>query len=220
MKNNKYKLVIFDCDGTLVDSENVIAFACSEALKEFGYNNYSLEKCLDLFHAHSIKDSIRYFAGKYKGFPTEEFMEVANKKLLELYSNGGAHAYEDTRNILQYLIDKGVSICVASNGMQPVVRNVLEKTDLIDYFASDAIFTYDLIDVAKPKPDLFLYAAEHFGVEPKDALVIEDSAIGVEASNRAGMDVLLIDRLHSDRVIEGKVLKTIRSMSEIQEFCN
>lgn len=218
MTNNKYKLVIFDCDGTLVDSENVIAFACSHVLKEIGYTDYSTEKCLDLFHALSIKDSVQYFEKKYNHFPTVKFLELANSKLLELYRNGGVHAYDDTYDILQYLLSKNINMCVASNGAQPVVRNVLEKTDLIKYFDDDAIFTYDLIDIAKPAPDLFLHSAKHFDTNPAEALVIEDSSVGVEAANRAGMDVILIDRLNTGRVIQGKLLEKIRSMEKIKNF--
>lgn len=214
---SKYKLVIFDCDGTLVDSENIIAFACSQVLSELGYMDYGLEECLDLFHAYSIKDSIKYFEKHYEGFPVKKFMDLSNKKLLELYQEK-IYAYDDTHHILQYLNAKKIQICVASNGMQAVVRDALIKTDLIQYFREDYIFTYDLIDSAKPEPGLFLYAAKSCGFEPFEALVIEDSAVGVEASNRAKMDVLLIDRLNSGRVIPGDILKTIRSMEEIKEF--
>lgn len=214
---SKYKLIIFDCDGTLVDSENIIAFACSEVLKELGFMDYDLKKCLDLFHASSIKDSVKYFEDHYTNFPVKEFMHLSNKKLLDLYKEK-IHAYDDTHRILQYLNANGIQICVASNGTQPVVKDALIKTNLMQYFNEDYIFTYDLIDIAKPNPDLFLYAAKSCGAQPSESLVIEDSAIGVEASNRAKMDVLLIDRLNSGRVIPGKILKTIRSMEEITQF--
>lgn len=214
---NKYQLVIFDCDGTLVDTEHLIAFAASEALKDLGYHSYTPEKCLDMFHARSVEDVIKYFINAYNNFPSEEFLSLAEKETIEIYKNKMC-AYDDTHNILEFLHDIKVPICVASNGSQTIVKNALERSDLMKYFNDDAIFTYDLIGSAKPEPDLFLTAAKHFGVKPENALVIEDSGIGVEAANRAGIDVLLIDRIDTGRVISGKVLKTIHSMKQIEEF--
>lgn len=215
---SKYELIIFDCDGTLVDSENLIAFACSDVLKELGYDNYPPEKVTKMFHAQSITFTTHYFVTQYPSFPAARFEELCDQKVHEAY-RVGLRAYSDTYTILDYCQKKGIKICVASNGTEGVVRDSLQKTDIAKYFKPEEVFTFDMIGVAKPEPDLFMYAADYFDVPYSKALVIEDSLVGVEAANRARMDVLMIDRSEQVRVPEGyKVLRKIKSMQEIEEL--
>jgi HAD superfamily hydrolase (TIGR01509 family) len=184
----KYDLIIFDCDGTLVDTEEIINRACSNVLNNMGYLKYTPEYCLEQFTAMSAQSVIEILNREIgSNFDAEEFWIQANSestRLIETEVKPIPNAIETLSKLSS--IDK----CVASNGNRHTVIKSLEVTGLIKYFNQDVIFTYELVSIGKPAPDLFLYVAEEMGAEISRCLVIEDSIIGVTAAKSANMDVL------------------------------
>ena len=185
-KKPKIDLVIFDCDGTLVDSEYVNNKSISAMLVGLGHKKFTLEYCTDYFAGCSVHDVIN----------TLERLQVKHpeKALQEMHEYAMNIAQSDLRaikHVPETLAGITLPKCVASNGERHIVLEFLEITGLDGFFEKDNIFTRELVKKPKPEPDLYLYAAKKMGnTPPERCLVIEDSVIGVTAAKRAGMNVI------------------------------
>lgn len=176
------KLIIFDCDGVLVDSESITNTVLSNYLNEFGLD-FTPQKALELFRGGALQDCIDFVRNNYgvelpENFPSSfrHRMKVAFEKDLE--------PVKGVKELLDSL--KGRAVCVASNGPIEKMDTTLKVTGLKPYF-NDHVFSAYQIQKWKPEPDLFLHAAKTMGFEPSDCVVIEDSPRGVEAATKAGM---------------------------------
>jgi HAD superfamily hydrolase (TIGR01509 family) len=183
----KPKLIIFDCDGVLVDSETITNQILVDYINEFG-TDLSLESALELFRGGALADCISYVDTTYGIKLPEEFstnfrqrMKVAFEKELT--------AVEGIKELLNSLDQ---AVCVASNGPLEKMETTLKVTGLKKYFGENIYSAYQ-INKWKPEPDLFLHAANKMGVSPEDSVVIEDSPRGVEAARLAGMRVYGFD---------------------------
>lgn len=180
-------LVIFDCDGVLVDSEFIASRIFSEALSHYGYQ-ISSEECLKRFTGVD-ENTCREIIMKETGLPIpEDYWALQKSKLLSAFESDLKPLLDPILNILNTF---KISRCVASNSSRSHVLHSLKITDQLKYFSDNSIFNAS--QVAKPKPaaDLFLFAAKEMGVKPENCVVIEDSSIGAEAAVAAGMQVIL-----------------------------
>lgn len=180
-------LVIFDCDGVLVDSEFIASKVFSEALSSYGYH-ITTEECIKRFTG--IDDqTCREIIMKESGiFIPDDYWEQQYSRLKKAYETELTPLLQPILNILNTF---KISRCIASNASRDHVLNCLEITDQLGYFSENFIFTSSQVTRPKPSPDLFLFAAKEMGVKPEKCIVIEDSSIGAEAAIDAGMDVLL-----------------------------
>ncbi len=185
----KYDLIIFDCDGTLVDSESLINKAFSQILISEGYPEYTYEFCLENFSGVCYADMCKQIIQKHPQMPLREIEEKFIEKANALMPTELREIPNATK-LLELL--KHMPKCVGSNGELAVVTNSLEITGLINFFDRKNLFTYEMVRAGKPEPDLYLYAAKKMGFDPKKCLVIEDSIVGATAGVRAGMDVIAI----------------------------
>jgi len=189
MNLNKYKLIIFDCDGTLVDSEGLINQAFSTIMQNMGYDAFSYEYCMENFSGMSYPNVVNKLLSIHPNAPFKEieelFIEEANRIMpTQLQAIKGAH------ELLESLID--TPKCIASNGEREVVSYSLEIAGLNHFFPKHEIFTYEDVAAGKPAPDMFLHAAKTMGFEPSECLVFEDSIIGLTAAKAAGMDAIAV----------------------------
>lgn len=180
------KLIIFDCDGVLVDSEIVGNRVYAELLTKLGY-------------PLTAEDSIRRFTGidskaaeklifEESGIDLpDNLMELADKAIFEAL---GKDLQPLMQAVLSHDLLQNVSKCVASNSPRALVLQSLDKTNQHSYFKSEHVFTSSQVKKAKPAPDLFLFAAEQMGYDPEDCIVIEDSVAGIQAARAAGMSVI------------------------------
>ncbi|MEX3006924.1 HAD family hydrolase [Hoeflea sp. TYP-13] len=194
------ELVIFDCDGVLIDSEIISAMTLMELLAGHGLQ-------IDLQHVQ------RHFLGR--SFPTvaasirnqfdldlpASFESDYRRILLESFE-GGLSPSDGIFAVLETLV---VPYCVATSSSPERVHRSLKIAGLDRYFA-DHTYTASEVEKGKPAPDLFLHVAASEGFEPERCLVIEDSMPGVEAANAAGMSVL--------RYIGGSHFDGVRSHAE------
>lgn len=187
MHPKRYNLIIFDCDGTLVDSEAIHSRACSEVLVSLGYSQYTPEFCMKHFTGMSMPNLLTYLSQALKlPMPQEEIV----KRFVE---RGGLLAHEHLQEIPHahtLLAQLPHKKCVASNGERKSVLESLAITGLNVFFPEDHVFTHSQVKQGKPAPDLFLFAAAQMGVGPEECLVIEDSLTGIKAAKAAGMTVL------------------------------
>ncbi|PCI31721.1 MAG: hypothetical protein COB54_09080 [Alphaproteobacteria bacterium] len=181
------ELIIFDCDGVLVDSE----ILANEELK------LALESCgLSMTTAQVIET----FVGRSMAFVVERSQEILGHNLPgdfldQLQEKTFASFERDLKpvegilDVLKSLTDRPQKICVASSGSFEKMALTLGLTDLNNFFDNN-IFNSTQVRRGKPYPDLYLYAAHEMDMDPSCCLVIEDSLPGVQGAVAAGMEVL------------------------------
>jgi HAD superfamily hydrolase (TIGR01509 family) len=184
MENVNFDLIIFDCDGVLVDSEVIACRVDADTLTRHGYP-ITADQVLDRFLGRSMREiNLEIEAELGRGLPDA----FSTQRLEELYRSFAAEL-EAVPHIQATLDTLAQPVCVASSGTHDRMRISLGRAGLYDRFAPH-IFSATQVRNGKPAPDLFLFAAEQMAMSPKQCLVIEDSAPGIAAAVAAGMTVL------------------------------
>jgi HAD superfamily hydrolase (TIGR01509 family) len=175
-------LIIFDCDGVLIDSEVLSCGCLCEVLARHGIA-LGVEEALELFVGRSMVAIHEHFAALGHtlpdGFPAELKARVRERFAASL------RPIEAVDTVLRRLHRP---ICVASSSDLDRISFSLAMTGLSGYFGS-RLYTAQMVQHGKPAPDLFLHAAAAMGADPRRSLVIEDSVSGVKAGKAAGMTV-------------------------------
>lgn len=180
------KLVIFDCDGVLVDSEILAHQGDIETLLAMGYP-ITLEESIKRFTGIN-ENRFRQIIFEETGINIpDEFFEQRKHALLKTFKR---HLNPLIEVVLLELYAKKINMCVASSSPRDRVTVALECTNQINFFLSSSIFVSQQVKKGKPAPDLFLLAADEMGYLPENCIVIEDSAAGIKAAISAGMDVI------------------------------
>ncbi|MEB2845527.1 HAD-IA family hydrolase [Rhizobiales bacterium RZME27] len=181
---NDRPLVIFDCDGVLVDSEPVSVRVLVTALNRHGID-MAEEEAYTRFLGRSLATMTQVMDEEY-GFHTgPEFLEGLRVDLYERFKT----ELQAISGIADTVDRLGCAHCVASSSQPERIRLSLSLTGLIEKFEPN-IFSASMVENGKPAPDLFLHAAEKMGYDPANCIVVEDSPAGIEAAQRAGMTAL------------------------------
>jgi HAD superfamily hydrolase (TIGR01509 family) len=175
-------LIIFDCDGVLVDSEVLSCSCLCEALAGCGIE-VGLEETLDLFLGRSLDAVLEHYQGLGRSIP-RQFPAELMVKVQETFRSALC-PIDGIGSVLEGL---KIPHCVASSSTLDRVSLSLSLTGLARHFG-DRLYTAQMVDRGKPAPDLFLYAARRMQADPVRTLVIEDSVSGVRAAKAAGMTV-------------------------------
>lgn len=181
MAADPFDLVIFDCDGVLVDSEPISNRLLAEHLTAAGFpttTHESLERYMGGSFASMLEDVRLRFGGEVR----EGFSEAYHADLFPAF-DAELSAVVGIAAVLDGL---RVASCVASSGAPERIRRVLATTGLLERF-DGRIFSAVEVERGKPAPDLFLHAAARMGVAPERCAVVEDSPMGVAAGVAAGM---------------------------------
>jgi HAD superfamily hydrolase (TIGR01509 family) len=179
-----FDLVIFDCDGVLVDSEALACVVHADVLTQHGYA-ITPEQVHARFLGRSAREA-RFEVETEMGRALPEEYTAALRSTIDRVF--GAQL-APVPHIAETLAQLSLPICVASSGTPTRIVSSLTTTGLLDYFAPH-LFSAMQVERGKPAPDLFLFAAEQMHVPPARCVVIEDSIPGVTAAHAAGMAVL------------------------------
>lgn len=184
MSRQAIPLIIFDCDGVLVDSEPISISVLLDVIGRAG-GSVSEEIAYLRFLGMSMASIREILDGDFGFVMTDEHLvmmrsELNRRFLLELKS---------IPNVADSVRALSLRKCVASSSNPERIRLSLRTTGLLDLFEPH-IFSASMVKNGKPAPDLFLHAARTMGVAPADCVVVEDSPAGVSAAKRAGMRVL------------------------------
>jgi HAD superfamily hydrolase (TIGR01509 family) len=176
-----FELVIFDCDGVLVDSELLSNRILAERLTAIGLPTTTEDSVRD-YMGRSLKAALaeveqRLGRALPAGFEDAYYEETFAAFARELEPVAGIHAALD---------EIALPSCVASSGPHAKIRHSLGLTGLLERF-DGRIFSASDVEHGKPAPDLFLHAAARMGVDPAACAVVEDSRFGVMAARAAGM---------------------------------
>jgi beta-phosphoglucomutase-like phosphatase (HAD superfamily) len=181
---SKFDLVIFDCDGVLVDSELISCRAHSEMLTRHGYPITS-DEVLARFLGVSDREARLIIEAELGRDLPGDFEVQVKQATLQFYA-GDLRAISYVGEAIGTI---GLPKCVASSGTPEKIHHGLTCAGLYDLLAPN-IFSASQVERGKPAPDLFLFAAEQMQVAPQRCLVIEDSLPGIAGARAAGMTVL------------------------------
>ena len=205
------KCIIFDCDGTLVDSEYLFNRALSEKLSDKGVF-ISVEKLVQRFRGVKLIAALAELENEHLVILDEAFIEDY-RQLADLLFTNELLACVGVVDTLKKL---NLAMCVASNGPLEKMQLALSVTGLSSFFSENIFSAYE-IKAWKPDPGLFFYAAKTMGYKPSECLVLEDSLVGIEAANAAGMKAILYDPkdIHTEQID----VKKIKHFSEVMNYC-
>ena len=180
----KPDLVIFDCDGVLVDSEPISNKALAQTLNRIGLQ-ITYEESLDIFLGRSWEDSLNTITKMLGHNPPSNLSDLYRSRMYEWFRKD----LKPVSGIMCAVKDLKFPYCVASSGSHEKIRTTLGITNLIPLFEGK-IFSATDVSRGKPAPDLFLLAAKVMGADPLNTVVVEDSEAGIRAAIAANMRVL------------------------------
>jgi HAD superfamily hydrolase (TIGR01509 family) len=212
------ELIIFDCDGVLIDSEVIANRVNVEVLAGLGIE-FTLEEYMERFVGVSLRDEVL------------EIETLRSVKLPEDYEGRlMSHKYkifDAELKAIEGIVDLVTSIktpkAVASGSSPERLEYTLKLTHLWELFAPH-IYSTTLVPKSKPAPDIFLYTATQFGINPEKCLVIEDSTLGVRAGVAAGMTVIgfsggsHIKDGHAEKLLELGASKVFSNMQDVASW--
>ncbi|MFP1632995.1 HAD family hydrolase [Zhengella sp. ZM62] len=183
MSGRKDRLVIFDCDGVLVDSEPISIAVLKEIIAEAGAD-IPLGEAYRRFLGRSIKSIVADLAAGNGLAVTDLHLETMRERLYARFRG----ELKPVGGIAETLAALDRPFCVASSSQPERIRLSLGITGLLDRFEPN-VFSSTMVARGKPAPDLFLHAAGAMGVAPARCVVVEDSPAGIAAARSAGMQV-------------------------------
>jgi HAD superfamily hydrolase (TIGR01509 family) len=181
-------LVIFDCDGVLVDSEPLANVSFSRALKAVGLD-WSVEETMRRLMGRSLKSCLEICEAELGRKLPDDFLEKMQAVTYQSFRDAPLQPVAGVREAIVALQEAGLDTCVASSGSPEKMRFTLGLTGLWDLFEG-RIYSASQVPRGKPFPDLFLHAAIDMDVQPFDCVVVEDSVPGIQAARSAGMRAL------------------------------
>jgi HAD superfamily hydrolase (TIGR01509 family) len=187
MSRGSSRLVIFDCDGVLVDSEPIAARLTAEAVSELGWE-MSPELAKTEFLGDTFTNIIRRVEQKL-GRPVPTDWPARSQRNLLAALERELTPVSGVRSAIDALVAAGFTLAVGSQGSHEKMALTLRVTGLLPFFQG-RIFSASQVQHPKPAPDLFLFAATTLGFAPDQSVVVEDSTRGVKAALAAGMRVL------------------------------
>ncbi|RWD61473.1 MAG: HAD family phosphatase [Mesorhizobium sp.] len=209
-------LVIFDCDGVLVDSEIVAARVEAELLTSAGFE-ISAEEIFESYAGLTFKDIMLRLEEK-SDIPFQASLIDRAEELVDRKLRSDVRVIDGAREAVAAVT---VPRAVCSNSRKDRVEFMLEKVRLLPFFAGRIFSGLDIPSKkTKPAPDVFLYAAEQLGANPKNTFVIEDSVHGITGARAAGMRVIGFTGAghsypgHADALTEAGAETVIRRFAE------
>ncbi|MGE0661208.1 MAG: HAD family hydrolase [Reyranellaceae bacterium] len=181
-------LVIFDCDGVLVDSELLANRCFAAALARIGLP-WSVEETMRRLVGRSMSSCVAIIEGETGRKLPENFLAELQAETFASFRSTPVQPVAGVGDVLDRLDAHAIAYCVASSGEIEKMRLTLGITGLLGRF-DGRMFSAAMVPRGKPFPDLFQHAAREMGADPADCVVIEDAVAGVQAGSAAGMRVL------------------------------
>lgn len=218
---NNFKLLIWDFDGVIADSEKVWLKNRQLYFKDRLGLDLSFDEINSYFGGTS--DSTKKIILQKMGYETDDkfWADVLDIDLKSMDTEG----LDLFDGVLDILKNKNFKQCIATGGIRSKTIHKIDVIGIRGLIPDEHIFTVDCVKRGKPEPDLFLYAAEKMGEKPQDCLVIEDSIAGMTAAIRAKMSVVAFlgseiyqHQAYIDKVKALGIQNIFYSMNELKQF--
>ena len=210
------KAVIFDMDGVLFDTEKLCMDSWVAVAGEAGIPDMEafFPSCIGR-NLTDTKELFRDFYGDTYDF--EQFRRQASAWFHDYVEKKGLPVKKGVKEILEFLQGAGYLIGLASSTSRPSVEDHLQRAEIRQYFQS--LTTGDMVEHSKPQPDIYLMACESLGVNPGEAMAIEDSPNGIRAAHSAGMiSVMVPDLIAPDQEMRDKSALICEDLLEVMRF--
>ncbi|GGK33489.1 sugar transferase [Yeosuana aromativorans] len=206
---SKYKCVIFDCDGVLVDSEPIGNQILVDMANNLGAD-IDLSFAMKHFKGSHFKDCKEIISKFVKQPIPESFEAEYRQRSLDEFEKH----LKPIEGVTQVIKQLQMPFCVASSGMESKMRFNLDLVGLLPYFEGK-LFSCYTIQKFKPEPDVFLWAAKTMGFLPHECIVIEDSLLGVQGAINGGFDVFGFTAHDYNNELRGLCNDTFDDMSKL-----
>ena len=216
MEKKNIKAVVFDMDGLMFDSERIVQKSWDIAGEQMGYGKLGGHIVNTLgFNRERREQYFKETCGA--DFPFERFQELYRKAFYEYVEHEGLPAKKGLHQLLQLLRRKQIPMAVATSSSREHAVGNLKKEGIEDYFA--AVITGNMVSEAKPSPEIYEKACRALGVDPGEALALEDSYNGIRSAHGAGMITIMIPDLLTDsscvdEILDGKM----ESLLEVEHW--
>lgn len=208
--------VIFDMDGVIFDSEQIVLSSWKKVAAEYGLENIEsvMKQCIGLNYNAANEVFTKAYNGKYDFDVLKPKTSVYYYEHVEKY---GLPVKTGVRELLIFLKEAGYKTAVASSTRIAVVEKEIEDAGLGEYFGK--LVGGDMIKRSKPAPDIFLEAARVLDSKPEECYVIEDSYNGIRAAHAAGMTPFMVpDLLPATQEMEQLAEKIFKDLHEVRMF--
>ena len=208
--------IVFDMDGVLIDTENLLLKIWKEVAKENGIKD--IESTLKLCIGITNNETEAVFARIYgKDFPYQKYKAAASEMYCAQIQKDGLPVKPGVYELFGFLKENGWQIGLASSTREAVVRSEMESIGLLDYF--HVVVCGDMVPRSKPNPDIYLKACELLNVSPGCCYAVEDSPNGIRAASGAGMKAIMVpDLIEPDLELQKLFYKKFASLLEVLEF--
>lgn len=210
------KAIIFDMDGLMIDSERVTFECYQEILK--GMNLTMDEEFYKTLLGKPLKGIYQRFYDVYgNDFPIEDVIKAVHALMAKRFETEGVPIKTGLKSLLEYLKENNYKTIVATSSNRDRVDTILSQAQITDYF--DDSICGDEVTKGKPNPEVFLKSCQKLGVNVDEAIVLEDSEAGIQASYDAGIKVICIpDMKYPEKQYEEKTFKILKDLNGVTEY--
>lgn len=215
-KAPEFSAVLFDMDGVIFDTEKVVIETWQEVAKRHGIPavEQTLRKCLGV----NAQTARQIFLDTYgSDFPYDEHKEEMKELFFGAYYEKVLILKKGVTELLTALQERGIPVALATSSPEASVQKELKDAGIRQYF--DCVICGDMVTRSKPHPEIFLKACQSLGVEPTEAVVIEDSYNGIRAAHAGGMmPVMVPDLLPPTEEIQAMTVHVCESLLEVKAW--
>lgn len=210
------KAIIFDMDGLMIDSERVTFECYQEILK--GMNLTMDEEFYKTLLGKPLKGIYQRFYDVYgNDFPIEDVIKDVHALMAKRFETEGVPIKTGLKSLLEYLKENNYKTIVATSSNRDRVDTILSQAQITDYF--DDSICGDEVTKGKPNPEVFLKSCQKLGVNVDEAIVLEDSEAGIQASYDANIKVICIpDMKYPEKQYEEKTFKILKDLTEVTAY--
>lgn len=211
------KAVIFDLDGTLLDTEKYFRINWPKTFEHFGYTMTDQQYLsIRSLGRPFIYETLKNYSGD-PNFNYEEVRSYRSKLMEESLQQNGIELKKGAVQLLSHLKKKGIICAIATASPVDRSERYLKQTGILSYF--DRIISARNMKEGKPSPDVYQFAVKELGLEPHECLAVEDSPNGVLSASRAGLKVVFIpDLTPADSETEKLIYAQFQNLAELTKL--